>query len=186
MFGTTYNSKKEVNMNIIINGRHLDITPAIRDYAESKVRKFEKYLSSITEAIVTLSVEKYRHKAEVLLKANGITIQAEGVTGEIYSSIDEVVEKLERQTKKYKEKQITQRKENRAQPTPPSEETDTYPEIRIIQRNKFATKPMSPEEAAMQMELLGRDFFVFISADSGNINVLYRMKDGDFGLIEPA
>lgn len=173
-------------MNIIINGRHLEITPALRDYAESKVRKFEKYLSSITEAVVTLSVEKYRHKAEVLLKANGIMIQAEGVTGEIYSSIDEVVEKLERQTKKYKEKQITQRKENRAQPAPPSEETDTYPEIRIIQRKKIATKPMTPEEAAMQMELLGNDFFVFTSADSGSINVLYRMKDGDFGLIEPA
>ena len=79
-------------MNIIINGRHLEITQSLREYAENKVKKFEKFLSTISEAIVTLSVEKYRHKAEVLLKADGVMIQAESVTEEIYSSIDEVVE----------------------------------------------------------------------------------------------
>ncbi len=173
-------------MNIIINGRHLDITPALRDYAVNKVRKFEKYLSSITEAVVTLSVEKYRHKAEVLLKANGVMIQAEGVTGEIYSSIDEVVEKLERQTKKYKEKQISQRKESRAQAAPQPVEAEPSPEVKIIREKKVAMKPMTPEEAAMQMELIGQDFLVFTNADSGSINVIYRRKDGDLGLIEPA
>ncbi|NOZ24618.1 MAG: ribosome-associated translation inhibitor RaiA [Nitrospirae bacterium] len=174
-------------MNIIINGRHLDITPALRDYAESKVRKFEKYLSSITEAVVTLSVEKYRHKAEVLLKANGIMIQAEGVTGEIYSSIDEVVEKLERQTKKYKEKQISQRKDSKAQAAPQQPvETESAAEVKIIREKKVAMKPMTPEEAAMQMDLMGQDFLVFTDANSGNINVIYRRKDGDLGLIEPA
>ncbi|HEB76416.1 MAG TPA: ribosome-associated translation inhibitor RaiA [Nitrospirae bacterium] len=173
-------------MNIIINGRHLDITPALRDYAVNKVRKFEKYLSSITEAVVTLSVEKYRHKAEVLLKANGVMIQAEGVTGEIYSSIDEVVEKLERQTKKYKEKQISQRKESKAQAAPQPVEAEPSPEVKIIREKKVAMKPMTPEEAAMQMELIGQDFLVFTNADSGSINVIYRRKDGDLGLIEPA
>ncbi len=173
-------------MNIIINGRHLDITPALRDYAVNKVRKFEKYLSSITEAVVTLSVEKYRHKAEVLLKANGVMIQAEGVTGEIYSSIDEVVEKLERQTKKYKEKQISQRKESRAQAAPQPVEAEPSPEVKIIREKKVAMKPMTPEEAAMQMELIGQDFLVFTNADSGSINVIYRRNDGDLGLIEPA
>ena len=91
-------------MNIIINGRHLEITQALKNYAEEKIGKFEKYLSNISEAVVTLSVEKYRHKAEVLLKVNGVLIQAEGVTGEVYSAIDEVVEKLEKQVKKYKGK----------------------------------------------------------------------------------
>src|SRR4030043_627933 len=97
-------------MNIIVTGRHLEITPALRDYAEKKIKRFDRYMSNISEAIVTLSVEKYRHKVEVLLKANGILIQAEGITGEVYSSIDEVAEKLERQIKKYKEKLVSHRK----------------------------------------------------------------------------
>src|SRR3990172_9783877 len=99
-------------MNILVNGRHLEVTPALKSYAEEKIKKFEKYSSDITEATVTLSVEKYRHKAEVLLKANGMLIQAESVTGEIYSAIDEVSEKLDRQIKKYKEKLVSYRKGN--------------------------------------------------------------------------
>src|SRR3989304_5515128 len=91
-------------MNIIVTGRHLEVTDALKKYAEAKIKKFDRYLTNITEATITLSIEKYRHKAEVLLKVNGYLIQAEGITGEIYSSIDEVVEKLERQVKKYKEK----------------------------------------------------------------------------------
>ncbi len=175
-------------MNIIVSGRHLDITPALRDYAESKVKKFGKYLSSISEALVTLSVEKYRHKAEVLLKANGVTIQAESVTGEIYASIDEVIEKLERQVKKHKEKLTSRRKENRPASLPSSSlssEEETTPDIKIIKRNRFAMKPMTPEEAAMQMELLDKDFFVFRNAENGSINVIYKGGDGDFELIEP-
>jgi putative sigma-54 modulation protein len=174
-------------MNIIVNGRHLEITPALRDYAESKMKKFEKYLSTITEATVTLSIEKYRHKAEVLLKANGVMIQAESVTGEIYSSIDEVIEKLERQIKKYKGKLTSHRKENRSQALPTQVFTErAHPEIKIIKRKRFAMKPMTDEEAALQMELLDKDFFVFTNANSGVINVIYKRRDGDFGLIEPA
>jgi putative sigma-54 modulation protein len=172
-------------MNIIVNGRHIEITNALKDYAESKVKKFEKYLSPITEAIVTLSVQKYRHKAEVLLKANGHMIQAESVTEEAYSAIDEVIEKLERQIKKYKEKLTSHRSEGRV-----AEETAGSPEeevsARIIRRKKFAMKPMTAEEAAMQMELLDKNFFVFTNVDNGNINVIYKRLDGDFGLIEPA
>jgi ribosome hibernation promoting factor len=174
-------------MNIIINGRHLDITPALKSYAEEKIRKFDRYLSNITEAIVTLSIEKkYRHKAEVLLKANGLMIQAEGVTGEIYSAIDEVVEKLDKQVKKYKEKLVSFRKgEGKA-----IFETQASPESlfeagKIIKRKRFDMKPMDPNEAAMQMELLDKDFFVFSNDTTGAINVIYRRKDGNYGLIEP-
>jgi len=172
-------------MNIIVTGRHLEVTPALKKYAEEKIKKFNRYLSNISEAIVTLSIEKYRHKVEVLLKVNGFLIQAEGITGEIYSSIDEVVEKLERQVKRYKEKLVSHRKnEGKAGSTPlsgaPKEETG-----RIIKNKKFELKPMSPDEAVMQMELLDKDFFVFTNDNSGNINVLYRRKDGNFGLIEP-
>jgi len=174
-------------MNIIVTGRHLEVTSALRDYAESKVKKFEKYISPISEALVTLSVEKYRHKAEILLKANGVMIQAESVTEEIYSSIDEVIEKLERQIKKYKEKLTSRRKENRHhEAVSQASAEEEHPDIKIIKRKRFAMKPMTPEEAAMQMDLLDKDFFVFTNADSGVINVIYRRRDGDFGLIEPA
>jgi len=97
-------------MNIIITGRHLELTSNLKKYAEGKLKKFNKYLNNVAEATVTLSVEKYRHRAEVLLKANGLIIQAESVTGEMYSSIDDVTEKLERQLKKYKDKWISYRK----------------------------------------------------------------------------
>ncbi|MFN3739135.1 MAG: ribosome hibernation-promoting factor, HPF/YfiA family [Thermodesulfovibrionales bacterium] len=174
-------------MNIIVTGRNLEITPALRDYAEKKITKFERYLSNITEAIVTLSIQKYQHKAEVLIKANGYMIQAEGVTGEIYSSIDEVVEKLEKQIKKYKEKINSHRKgENKGSLTASSSSSLSEKEPRIIKVKRFDIKPMSPEEAAMQMELLDKDFFVFENERTGQFNVIYKRTDGNYGLIEPA
>jgi putative sigma-54 modulation protein len=173
-------------MNIIVSGRHLDVTPALKTYAEEKLQKFDRYLSDISEAVVTLSIEKkYRHKAEVLLKVNGYLIQAEGVTGEIYSSIDEVSDKLERQVKKYKEKLVSRRKggAKTAEATPKAaalQETG-----RIIKNKRFELKPMSPDEASMQMELLGKDFYVFINDKSNDVNVIYMRRDGNYGLIEP-
>lgn len=168
-------------MNIIVNGRHLEITEALRNYAVEKIGKFEKYLSNINEAIVTLSVEKYRHKAEVLLKVNGVMIQAEGTTGEVYSAIDGVVEKLEKQVMKYKEKLQAKRKgEKRTSAQAPVEEERG----RIIKHKKFDMKPMSPEEAVHQMELLDKDFFVFVNDATESISVVYRRKDGNYGLIE--
>jgi putative sigma-54 modulation protein len=172
-------------MNILINGRHLEVTPALKNYAEEKIKKFEKYSSDITEATVTLSVEKYRHKAEVLLKANGILIQAESVTGEIYSSIDEVSEKLDRQIKKYKEKLVSHRKVSPKNAEAKPEPSSLHEGARIIKNKRFELKPMSPDEASMQMELLDKSFFVFINDISGDINVIYQRQDGNFGLIEP-
>ena len=171
-------------MKVIVNGRHLEVTPALRSYAEEKIGKFEKYISNITEAVVTLSVEKYRHKSEVLLKVNGLMIQAESVTGEVYSAIDEVVEKLEKQVKKYKEKSHAYRKgEKRTageEAHVPASEGG-----RIIKHKRFDMKPMSSEEAVSQMELLDKNFFVFANPVSGDINVVYRRNDGNYGLIEP-
>jgi putative sigma-54 modulation protein len=169
-------------MNIILHAKQMELTDNLKEYAEEKIGKFSKYLSNITEATVTLSVEKYRHKAEVLMKANGSLIQAECITDEMYASIDEVVEKLERQVKKHKEKLVSKRK-GREKPgeTFISEE----PVPTIIKSRSFDTKPMSIEEAAMQMELLKRDFFIFTNAASGQINVLHKRKDGNVGHIEP-
>lgn len=170
-------------MKITVTGRHLEVTPALKSYAEEKIGKFEKYLSNISEAVVTLSVEKYRHKVEVLIKANGVMIQAEGITGEIYSAIDEVVEKLDKQVKKYKEKLVSHRKgENKTSAAPAA---PFYDEGIIIKKRQFDMKPMSPEEAVMQLDLLDKDFFVFANDASGDINVIYRRKDGNYGLIEP-
>ncbi len=170
-------------MKITVTGRHLEVTPALKSYAEEKIGKFEKYLSNISEAVVTLSVEKYRHKVEVLIKANGVMIQAEGITGEIYSAIDEVVEKLDKQVKKYKEKLVSHRKgENKASA---ASAAPLYEEGIIIKKRQFDMKPMSPEEAVMQLDLLDKDFFVFANGASGDINVIYRRKDGNYGLIEP-
>jgi putative sigma-54 modulation protein len=170
-------------MNVIVNGRHLEITPALRSYAEEKIGKFDKYLSNITEAVATLSVEKYRHKAEVLLKVNGVMIQAESITGEVYSAIDEVVDKLEKQVVKYKEKHHDYRKgEKRIPEVVPAASEEGG---RIIKHKRFDMKPMSSEEAVHQMELLDKDFFVFANDKSGDINVVYRRNDGNYGLIEP-
>jgi len=160
----------------------MELTDNLRKYAEGKIGKFKKYLNNISEAIVTLSVEKYRHRAEVHLNVNGTLIQAESTTEEMYASIDEVVEKLARQVKKYKEKFVSQRKnKNRAASTPEAEER--IPQI--IKNKSYDIKPMSVEEAAMQMDILDREFFVFTNASTGDMNVLYRRSDGNFGLIEP-
>ncbi len=171
-------------MNIIVNGRRLEVTPALKSYAEEKIGKFKKHLSGIAEAVVTLSVEKYRHKAEVLLKVNGVMIQAEGVTGEIYSSIDEVAEKLGKQIKKYKGKLQSHRKTEKKPPE--SFGVESVEEGIIIRHKRFDMKPMIPEEAVNQMELLDKDFFVFTNQLSNDINVVYRRKGGNYGLIEPA
>ena len=172
-------------MKVIVNGRNVEVTPAIKSYAEEKISRFERYLSNITEAAVTLTVEKYRHKTEVLLKVNGIMIQAEGTTGDLYSSIDEVVDKLETQVKKYKEKLVSHRKgEGRSAVL--SETAADEPETgRIIKKKRFDMKPMSPDEALMQLDITGHNFFVFANQSSGSINVIYRRDDGNFGLIEP-
>ncbi|MEW6571720.1 MAG: ribosome-associated translation inhibitor RaiA [Nitrospirota bacterium] len=172
-------------MNIIVTGRHIEITPALKNYAEKKIKRINRYLSNIAEAVVTITIEKYRHKVEVLLKVNGVLVQAEGITGDVYSSIDEVAEKLQRQIKKYKEKLVSHRNPEGKVGSLVTEIPTAAEAGRIIKNKRFELKPMSPDEAVMQMELLDKDFFVFTNDNSGHINVLYRRKDGNFGLIEP-
>ena len=169
-------------MNIVVTGRHMRLTENLKNYAEEKVRKLQRYLDNITEVDITMTVEKYRHKAEILLKVNGLLIQAESVTGEMYASIDEATEKLERRVRKYKDRLVSHRKGDEKHRIS-HEPEEPFPVI--IKRKSFDVKPMTPEEAAMQMELLNKDFFIFTNASTGNINVLYRRRDGNLGLIEP-
>jgi len=169
-------------MNIIINGRHMDLTENLKNYAHQKIGKFKRYLDGITEAIVTMSVEKYRHRVEVTLKINGSFIQAESITGEMYSSIDDVVEKLEKQIKRYKEKMVSHRKNKKE--VSAEEEPKEAPSL-VIKRKTIDVKPMSVEEAAMYIDMSDKNFFVFTNASSGDVNVIYKMSDGNLGLIEP-
>ena len=175
-------------MNITVNGRHVQITAALRRYAEEKIGKFDRYAPNISAAVVTLSVQKHLHTAEVLLHANGTLIQAQSTTNELYSSIDEVTDKLDRQVKKLKEKVSSHRKAGKAAPvaaakaaTPADEGVGV-----IFKRERFDAKPMSAEDAAIQMETLVRDFFVFMNSETGEMNVLYRRTDGNYGQITPA
>lgn len=172
-------------MRILVTGRHVELTPALKAYAEEKISKFDRYLPNITEARITITLEKNVHKVEVLLNANGFIIPAEGATGEVYSAVDQVVEKLDQQVKKYKGKLTSKRKgEGRASSGPgsaaPADEGG-----RIIKARRFDLKPMSPEEASLQLEMMDKNFFIFNNAISGDINVIYKRTDGNYGLIEP-
>jgi len=178
-------------MKIMLRAKKLDITPALRDYVEKRVRKIEKYFDEAAiEAQVSLEVEKERHIVEVTAEVDGILLRAEDETGDMYSSIDGVVDKLERQIRKYKtrlNRKLRQEanvlKEERLKDFDKSEKDDDLP--KIVRTKRFAIKPMPVEEAAMQMDLIGHSFFVFQNADTEEVNVVYKRHDGNYGLIEP-
>jgi putative sigma-54 modulation protein len=177
-------------MQVQITGKRMELTDPLKAYAEEKVRKITRYLPLATEALVTLSVEKHRHVAEVLIRVNRHLIQAEEETDEMYASLDLVMDKIERQVKKYKEK-LTNHKPRPGEGAPasggpPQAEASEEEIPRIIKTKRFAMKPMSPEEAVMQMDLLHKPFFVFTNDRNGLINVIYKRRDGHVGLIEPA
>jgi putative sigma-54 modulation protein len=177
-------------MQVSVIGRHLEATDALKQYATERFQRLEKYLPRNSSATITLSVvKKVHHIAEAMIKANGVLIQASEETEEMYSSIDLLYEKLERRVRKYKER-LTDHKHMTGvsemtvvAPAAPHPE-DRIPQI--IKTKRFDLKPMEPEEAVMQMELLDKPFFIFANAASGHINVIYRRNDGNVGLIEPA
>lgn len=176
-------------MKFIISGKNIDVTPGLRSSIEQKLGKLERYFTPDTEVIVTLGVEKERQKIEVTIPVKGNIIRSEQVSDDMYVSIDLVEEVIERQLRKYKNKLIARQQEagNFFQPDFLSE-TDTdddSDEIRIIRTKRFGIKPMFPEDACVQMELLGHDFFVFRNAETDEVNVVYKRKDNTFGLIEP-
>lgn len=171
-------------MEVVITGRQMEVTPALKEYIEGRARKIEKYSSKTTQVAFTLKVEKYRHIAEVLVRANGFLLQAEEETDEMYASVDQAMGKIERQFKKYKEKLSNHRV--RQEGMREGSEPGVEPSIPKVKKRKvFPVKPMRLEEAALQMELLGKDFFLFGNHENHRINVLYKRKDGTLGLIEP-
>ena len=174
-------------MRFIISGKNIDVTSGLRTTIEQKLGKLERYFTPTTEIIVTLSVEKERQKIEVTIPVKGTIIRSEQVSYDMYVSIDLVEEVIERQLRKYKTKIIDRNQEGgELQPEFVEEEDDTDDgEIKIIRTKRFGMKPMFPEDACVQMELLGHNFFVFRNAETDEVNVVYKRKNGTFGLIEP-
>ena len=172
-------------MKFIIAGRNLEVTPGLRSAVEDKIGKLEKYFNPDTEVHVTLSVEKDRQKIEVTIPVKGNIIRSEQVSNDMYVSIDLVEEIIERQLKKYKTK-IVDKKQAAGEFSKLYMENDYMDdeEIRIVRTKKFDIKPMYPEDACIQMELLGHNFFVFINAETEQVNVVYKRKGDTYGLIE--
>jgi putative sigma-54 modulation protein len=176
-------------MEMIVKGRRMEVTPAIRDYAEEKIGRVAKILDSwLMSAEVELYTERNRsiekgQVAEVTVYTKGPVIRAKEAASDMYAAIDLVSEKLERQVRKYKTKIVD--RHTKGAPAPVAVETEPEePEAPAIVKTKtVSAKPMSTEEAVLQMELLGHDFFVYRSEDTEGMNVLYRRHDGDYGLI---
>ena len=174
-------------MKFIISGKNIDVTSGLRSAIEQKLGKLERYFTPETEIIVTLSVEKERQKIEVTIPVKGSIIRSEQVSDDMYVSIDLVEEVIERQLRKYKNKLVARHQGGaNFQPAFAEQEVDAdEDEIKIIRTKRFGIKPMFPEDACVQMELLGHNFFVFCNAETDEVNVVYKRKDNTYGLIEP-
>lgn len=173
-------------MKITISGKNIDVTEGLKAAVNEKLGKLEKYLTPDTNVIVTLSVEKERQKIEVTIPVKGNIIRSEQVSNDMYVSIDLVEEVIERQLRKYKNK-IADKQQEAGNFQKEYLEHDYLEDedIQIIRTKKFGMKPMYPEDACVQMELLGHTFFVFRNAETDEVNVVYKRKNNTYGLIEP-
>jgi putative sigma-54 modulation protein len=176
-------------MQLQVKGKNVEVSDSIRSYAEAKLRKVERQLSDPTRVELELAVERnpsisQSHVAEATVWTKGPVLRARETSTDMKASIDQLAEKLARQVKRYKEKR--RRRPSRAAgpvepPSPALEESEPL----IVKTKQFPVKPMSPDEAVLQLELVGHDFFVFQNAESGDVNVVYRRRDASYGLIEP-
>jgi len=184
-------------MKIQIRGKDLDVTPALHDYVEKKIGRLEKFFStpSIHDVHVTLSVVRDQHSVEVTMPLNNLILRAEEKSEDMYASIDVVSEKLERQLEKTKSKLAKRVKQDGIhslfkEPGPERSQAtavvDEEADGEVVRVKRFAIKPMPIDEAIMQMDLLGHDFFVFSNAETDEVNVVYKRHDGQYGLIEPS
>jgi len=183
-------------MKIDITGRQVEITPALRDFAVEKLRKLEKLLDGPLEVHVVLGVEKHRHVAEIQVKSRTAILSGTEETGDLYASIGEVADKLERQALKHKEKVTEKKRRERLRAPdlggslgePKGEEAASAPEdlpARIFRSERYRLKPLSAEDAVLELEATGEDILVFRDDRTYRVNVVYRTQDGNFGLIDP-
>ena len=178
--------RKRYCMKYIISGRGTNVTDGLRSAVEEKLGKLEHYFTPDTEVHVTLKVEKDRQKVEVTVPVKGHIIRAEQVSDDMYVSIDLIEDIIERQLRRYKTK-IVDSKQSVSNFTSEFMQEDEYDDedVKVIRTKRFAVKPMDPEEACVQMELLNHSFYVFRNAETDEVNVVYKRKGGDYGLIEP-
>jgi putative sigma-54 modulation protein len=179
-------------MQFQVKGRNLEVSDAIRSYAESKLSKLERQLTD-PRIELELAVERnpsitQNHVAEATVWTNGPVLRAREASGDMRASIDQLVAKLERQIRRYRTRGRDRRR-RAARALSPAPDTigvmTEADESQIVKTKQFALNPMNAEEAVLQLELVGHDFFVFKNADSGDVNVVYRRHDGGYGLIEP-
>jgi putative sigma-54 modulation protein len=170
-------------MNLIVKGKNIDVTDALKDYVEKRVGKLEKYFEGIEDVTATLIVENNTHRIEVQMPLAGVIIRGEESTSDMYTSIDLVVDKLEKQIAKYKTRLSKHLHKTFRLEEVPTGEPEC--EKKIVRSKRFAFKPMPAEEAVLQMNLIGHNFFVFMNAETEEVNVVYMRKDGNYGLIEP-
>ena len=180
------NSTGDGTMKFIISGKNITVSQGLRTAVEDKLGKLERYFTPDTEVIVTLSVEKERQKIEVTIPVKGNIIRSEQVSNDMYVSIDLVEEVIDRQLRKYKNKIVDkQQAAANFQKEYIDKDYEEEDEVKIIRTKKFGIKPMYPEDACVQMELLGHNFFVFYNAETDQVNVVYKRKGNTYGLIEP-
>ena len=174
-------------MRFTITGKNIEVTEGLRSAVYEKIGKLDKFFVKDIEVIVTLSVEKERQKIEVTIPIKGSIIRAEEVSNDMYVSIDLVEEVMERQLRKYKNK-IIDAKQAAPEFSPEYVNNDYIEddaEIKIVKSKRFGIKPMNPEEACLEMELLQHNFYVFFNSDTEEVNVVYKRKNNTYGLIEP-
>lgn len=173
-------------MKFIIVGRNVEVTPGLKQAVEDKIGKLEKYFKPETEVHVTLSVEKDRQKIEVTIPVKGNIIRSEQVSTDMYVSIDLVEEVIERQLMKYRKKIVDKKQNVESFSSLFAEyEDEEEEEVKIVRTKRFDIKPMYPEDACIQMELLGHNFFVFVNAETDQVNVVYKRKGDTYGIMEP-
>ena len=172
-------------MTIHVKGRNVEVTPAMKDYVEKKIAKITKQFKAVGDITAVLKIEHGYHISEITVPANGILLRAQESTKDMYSSIDLVVEKIERQIHKYKTRLMKRKYANFAEAPAPASAVEEDGEFEIIKNKKFALNPMSVEEAILQMNLLNHDFFMFFNIEQNGVNVVYRRKDGKYGLLSP-
>lgn len=174
-------------MKFRVSGKNLEITQALKERLTKKIGKLEKFFNPDTEASVTMSVEKNRHIVEVTINFNGVLFRAEVSDNDMYASIDKAIDILEGQIRKNKTR-LEKKLHEGAFRSDSKEAHADFPEeheFRVVRSKKFAIKPMTVDEAILQMNLIGHEFFMFSNADTKEVNVVYRRKGGDYGLIEP-
>lgn len=185
-------------MQLNVTFRHMETSPAIKDYLAEKLQKIEKYFDDPMRGQVVLSLERHRHQVDILITLhNGITLKGKEVTEDMYAAIDLVIDKIDRQVKKYKDKIRSHRPESEPEILAVDEVVTIVPEVveeiespivetepKIVKKSKCYAKPLNPEQAVTQMNLLNNEFLVFTNAKTGYVNVVYKRRDETYGLIE--